>query len=303
MANFLIIGGSGYIGKNLCRSLLDDGHLVTVKTRSNANTINQFEKFGYTPKVIEMYEQLSAENLPDYVISLAGAGIVDKRWSNTRKQELINSRVQPLVELKNFLEVNQHKPKRILLGSAIGYYGYGKDPEATFHERSLYTQGFVHKICAETEKQADSLSELTDHVISLRTGVVLSPDGGALKKMLAPAKFHLNGKIGNGRQWVSWIHINDWVNACKHILNNTNPKPAYNLTAPEAARNSKLSKAIGDSMNKPFQMAVPAFALKMLLGESSILLTEGQKVLPKNLLDEGFVFEVNSIEIAVGLVS
>jgi len=132
--------------------------------------------------------------------------------------------------------------------------------------------------------------------------VVLSPDGGALKKMLTPAKFHLNGKIGNGQQWISWIHINDWVNACKHLLNNPNPKPAYNLTAPKAARNNELSTAIGDSIKKSFQLPVPAFALKMLLGEASILLTEGQKVTPKNLLDEGFVFEAKSIETAMGLV-
>jgi len=233
MTNYLIIGGSGYIGKHLCHSLLNDGHRVVIKTRNSQNTAKQLKKFGFTlsnsPLIIEGYEQLEKNDYPQIVISLAGAGIVDKRWTKARKTELIDSRVQPLTELNNWLEAQQHKTDRILVGSAIGYYGYGNHPEITFHERSAFTNDFVHQLCAHTEAQALELKKHTQHLICLRTGVVLSPDGGALKKMLLPAKFHLNGKIGSGKQWVSWIHLQDWIKACKHLMNNKEPKQFYNF--------------------------------------------------------------------------
>ncbi len=299
MANYLIIGGSGFIGKYLCRSLIDDGHVVTVKTRNSTKAEDTFKELGCNPNLIEGYEQLTSNILPDVVISLAGAGVIDKRWNDSRKKELINSRVQPIVELNNWLNASQHKPKKILIGSAIGFYGYSSEPETTLFENSAFTQDFAHQICQDTEQQGKLLSELSDHVIALRTGVVLSPHDGALKKMLTPAKFHLNGKIGNGQQWMSWIHISDWIRATKHIIELEQPKKAYNLTTPNPVRNVDMSKAIAESINKPFQIGIPTISLKLLLGKSSILLAGGQKVLPKNLLNDKFEFKHETIEKAL----
>lgn len=290
MTNYLIIGGSGFLGKHLCRELLNNGENVTVKTRDVEKSAKKFKHFDRSPRLISAYDEIEKNDYPTYVIHLAGAGIIDKRWSKSRKQELINSRVQPIVELKNWLESANHKVNRVLIGSAIGYYGYGEHPEITFHERSAYTKDFVHQICFETEEQSKALSSQANCVISLRTGVVLAPDGGALKKMLAPARFHLNGKIGNGKQWVSWIHIDDWVGAVKHIIKHREPKPAYNLTSSEPVRNAELSKQMSIVMDKPFQLGLPTFSLNFLLGEASVLLNSGQKVSPQNLMIEGYPF-------------
>ena len=298
--DYLIIGGSGFIGQHLTRSLLDSGKSVVIKTRDKIKTQQLFEKIGCTPMLIESYDEMIEKNsFPQHIICLAGAGIVDKRWTSQRKEELIKSRTQPLTTLSKWLTNNNVKLNTLLIGSAIGFYGYGNDPEQTFNESSAPHEDFVHTICQQTESQAESLRDSFSTIVSLRTGVVLGKNGGALAKMALPAKFCLNGKIGNGKQWVSWIHIDDWIAAVMHIIKHKTPASSYNLCSPNPVRNQQLSSAIGTTLNRKLQLPVPSFSLKLLLGEASMLLTGSQKVIPEQLTNDGFIFRYPDIDAAL----
>jgi len=297
--DYLIIGGSGFIGKQLTHSLIDNKKSVIVKTRDRAKTQQLFEKIGCAPTVIESYDEITKDTLPQNVICLAGAGIVDKRWTHQRKEELINSRVKPLEELALWLKKTNIKLDKLLIGSAIGYYGYGTNPDQVLNESSTPYDDFVHQICNKTEAQTDNLREHFSSVVNLRTGVVLEKNGGALAKMALPAKFCLNGKIGSGQQWVSWIHINDWIAGVNYILNKPEPAPSYNLSSPNPVRNSELSKAIGSALNRGLQLPVPSVSLKIMLGEAAILLTGSQKVIPEQLTKDGFKFQHPNIDNAL----
>ena len=315
LMHILIIGGSGFIGRHLSKALLDAGHQVTVKTRDIDKTRQVFREHQCSPMIIDDYSTLDkqvAEQTAapvNTVIHLAGAGIVDKRWTAQRKKQLIESRTQPLIELEKWLNQSNHQLNTLLIGSAIGYYGYPDDPELTLHEDSPAQDDFTHRICRASEAQgAQLIGSSIKHIVNLRTGVVLGNDGGALVKMLTPAKFHLNGKIGNGQQWVSWIHIDDWIAAVQHILTQatlkttTDKQPfisSYNLTAPQPVRNVELSQAIGSALGKTLQIPVPSLSLKLLLGEAAILLLGSQKVLPRQLEKSQFSFRYPEINAAL----
>lgn len=292
---YLIIGGSGFIGQQLTRSLIDRGNSVTVKTRNKVKTQQLFEKIGCAPTVIESYDEINQDKPPQNVICLAGAGIVDKRWTKKRKEVLINSRIKPLETLSTWLKSENIKLDTLLIGSAIGYYGYSNNPEQEFQESSSPHNDFVHQICQKTESQSKLLQNNFSKTVSLRTGVVLGKNGGALTKMALPAKFCLNGKIGNGEQWVSWIHIDDWIAATMHIMNLGNPANSYNICSPSPVRNYELSKSLGSAVNRSIQFPVPSFSLKLILGEAAILLTGSQKVIPQQLISEGFKFKYTDI--------
>ena len=295
--SILIIGGSGFLGRHLCQSLLGDGKKVTIQTRSQNRSKKIFNRMGYCPEIIEALddEKLNPSNI-EKVIVLSGAGIVDRRWTQNRKDILINSRVQPQLELKDWLNQNNHSVKQLLIGSAIGYYGFHQNPDHEFSENSEPIDHFVHQLCHQIEQTSSQLKECANNIVQLRTGVVLGKQGGALQKMRIPAKFHLNGPIGKGKQWVSWIHLHDWINAVKYILSLDTPRRAYNLTSPQASTNAQMSTAIANSVGKPFQLPIPSLSLKLLLGEASVLLTGSQKVIPSNLQAANFEFLYPDIE-------
>ena len=157
----------------------------------------------------------------------------------------------------------------------------------------------MHQICQQTEAQAEHLRNNFSSVVSLRTGVVLGKKGGALAKMALPAKFCVNGKIGSGQQWVSWIHINDWISAVMYIVQLKTPADSYNLCSPNPVRNSELSQTIGATINRKLQLPVPSFSLKLMLGEASVLLIGSQKVVPEQLITDGFEFYYSNIDTAL----
>ncbi|MGH1542942.1 MAG: TIGR01777 family oxidoreductase [Arenicella sp.] len=294
--SILIIGGSGFIGRNLTAALLNKDQTVIVKTRNKQNTSTLFSSIGCEPTIIDNYDELlSLETLPETTISLAGAGIVDKRWTDQRKKELTDSRITPLRELHQWLQKQQVTFNTLLVGSATGYYGLPEDPDQELTENSIPTPHFTAELCGQLEHYGSSMSDVYQQISILRTGVVLG-DGGALEKMTLPAKFHLNGKIGNGQQWLSWIHIDDWIRGILHILHQASPQPSYNLTAPNPATNQQFSQAIGNALGKKLQIPVPALSIKLLLGEASALLLRSQRVLPEALLESGFKFNFEEIE-------
>jgi len=292
--NILIIGGSGFIGAQLHEKLIKQNHRVIIKTRSKASISKKAKQHQW--ELIENYNELTST--PDCVICLAGSGIIDKRWNEDRKQELIESRTQPLLEIHQWLEANDTQVNTLLVGSAIGYYGYRPHPNIELTESDSGFRDFCHEVCNQLEECAEQMTNRFNHISALRTGVVLGKNGGAFSKMLPPAKLHLNGKMGHGKQWVSWIHIQDWIKAVEYIMSLDTPRKVYNLTGPNPVTNAEMSTAIGEAINKPFQLPVPALSLKLLLGESSQLLLGSQKVLPTHLLAAGFEFEYSDIESA-----
>lgn len=295
--SILIIGGSGFIGRQLCKSLINDGHTVIVQTRNINKTKAIFDRLECSPVLIDSTSDLSPfETYLNKIISLTGAGIIDRRWTAACKEALIESRIQPLLEIKDWLKKHNIAIDKLLVGSAIGFYGFSDNPDEEFIENSSHYDHFSHQLCKQLEDTASQFDRIAENVVQLRTGVVLGKNGGALQKMAIPAKFHLNGPIGNGAQWVSWIHLQDWINAVKYILALETPRHRYNLTSPKPATNAQLSKAISKAIGKSFQLPIPAFSLKFLLGEASILLTGSQKIIPANLTAANFEFLYPEIE-------
>ncbi len=249
-------------------------------------------------KVIS-YDDLAttAENY-DIIINLAGAGIADKRWREKRKIYLIESRMQPTEKIVDFIKNSPQKPKLLISGSAIGFYGaYASDEEnPTLDEQSEIRNNFSHKLCLLWEKLAMFASYYGTPTAIIRTGVVIAPNGGMVGRLITPFKMGMGGKLGNGKQIISWISIHDWVRAVLFIIEtnltqNLAKQQIYNLTNPNPTTNADFTKAMGDWLQRPTFMAMPAFVVKVLFGEMATLLLDGQKVVPKNLLDLGFEFK------------
>lgn len=188
----------------------------------------------------------------------------------------------------DWIKTAKHKPDCFLSGSAIGFYGTSETK--TFTENHIReAQDFSSHLCQKWEDIAMTVSDIT-RVVLLRTGIVLAPEGGVLKKMALPFKLGLGGKLGSGNQWISWIHIDDYLNALKHLIDDETCYGAYNLTSPNPIKNSDFSKALAISLNRPAFISVPSFVLKTALGEASTLVLDGQKVIPQKLINNNFSF-------------
>lgn len=288
----LITGGTGFIGQHFMAKYAD--HDYTVLTRD----INRAQRLlGSRPTLIRSLDELSLQTSFDAIINLAGEPIVGRRWCERQKQKLTHSRWKMTESLVDWMARAETKPKVFLSGSAIGVYGVSLD--ARFDETQQATRrDFSTQLCERWEREA-KLADSFTRVVLLRTGIVLSDDGGALDKMLLPFKMGLGGKVGSGKQWMSWIHMDDYVSAINYLLNNEQSKGAYNLTAPEPVANSRFVKALADALHRPCWMPLPAYALKLALGEASTLLLDGQYVVPQRLINEGFSFSFPTVESAM----
>lgn len=291
----LVTGGSGFIGKALIQALQKDGHQIVCWTRDAKRTS---EALGETVEIVESLEAISST--PDAIINLAGAPIADQRWSEQRKRLLRDSRIGLTEKLLDWVSIQHHKPQVLISGSAIGYYGsYSEDRSPLLDEETEAIDGFTYKLCHDWEQVALRAESQGIRVCVIRTGVVLGKDGGALKKMLPPFRFGLGGPVGSGKQWMSWIHMTDQVNAIRFLLEHPELKGAFNLTAPESVSNAEFSKMLANALSRPCWMPVPAMVIKLMLGEGAELLLEGQRVYPKRLLDAGFNFEYPALKVAL----
>lgn len=281
----LISGGSGFIGQALEKTLTSRGDQVVIWSRQSSSKTNWVKQLDDIKEPI------------DAVINLAGAGIVDKRWSPERKQLLRDSRIQTTKSLVEWMAKQQLQPKTLISGSAIGYYGSQASGE--LDENSTPIKGFTHQLCADWEAEALKAEALGIRVCLIRTGVVLGAKEGALKKMLPPFRFGLGGPIASGKQWMSWIHIDDEVAAIGWLLDHPELSGPFNLTAPEPVTNEVFSKTLGKALHRPAFFRVPAFTMKLMLGEASELLLEGQCVKPDALTKSGFSFNYPRLESAL----
>ena len=299
----LITGATGLIGQAFIKHY---AHLHTfhVVSRSN-NKVNQAFNHEIQQGVVEKVDLTLLNNLNAYdaVINLAGEAIVDKRWSDKQKHRICHSRWDITQRIVDLIQASSQPPEILLSGSAIGVYGRQADSNDTIHpideQFSDYHEEFARDICQRWEAIALAAQSDTTRVCVLRTGIVLAKSGGALAKMKVPFSLGLGGPVGSGQQIMSWIHIDDMVQAMGYLLTTPTIQGAVNFTAPNPASNAVFSKAYADSLHRPCLFTVPKLALRVLMGESADLLLYGQHVVPKALLDHGYDFTHSNINEAL----
>lgn len=292
----LITGGTGLIGRHLIPRLLTLGHTVTVVTR-NPEKARQL----LAPSVTlwkGLAEHASLDGF-DAVINLAGEPIADKRWTPAQKERLCNSRWQITQKLVDLIKASATPPAVMISGSAAGYYG--DLGEVVVTEDEPPHNEFSYKLCSRWEQIASEAQSDATRVCLLRTGVVLAPDGGFLSKMVPLFKLGLGGPIGSGRQYLAWIHIDDMVNGILWLLDNPLSGP-FNLVSPYPVRNEQFAHALGEVLHRPAIVRTPATAIRLLMGESAVLVLGGQRALPKRMEDSGFAFRWYDLEEALGNV-
>ena len=287
-----ITGASGLIGSALSTDLTERGHeVVPVVRRAPGDN-----EIGWS--VAEKRIDDGAFDGIDAVVHLAGAGIGDKRWTDAYKEEILESRTVGTALIAAAVNDAANPPKVLLSGSAIGYYGASESD--TFDEGSPLGDGFLAEVCEAWESSAAPAQAGGTRLVFLRTGVVLSAAGGALKKQLPLFKFGLGGKMGSGRQWLSWISIDDEVGAIRHLITSDVQGPV-NLTAPNPVTNAEFTKTLGSVLRRPTFVPVPKFGPKLLLGGelADNLLFSGQRVVPSVLQDDGYEFRHPDLETAL----
>ena len=296
--HILIIGGTGAIGQRLVPYLLAQGDTITVLSRRALRpaawprTVNMVVWDGQTARGWGQWvEQAEA------IINLAGAGVADAPWTKARKALIISSRVQAAAAVAEAMQAAKQKPRVLIQASAIGYYG--TDETRTMIESSPSGDDFLAEVCRAWEAGAAPVAALGVRVVTIRTGVVLDPLGGALPKMTLPIKFFVGGPLGSGRQWLSWIHYADEVAAIRFLITQEALSGAFNLTAPNPVHNAELTQLLGQMMHRPTFMPAPSFALKLILGELSEVVLKGQRVLPERLQSAGYVFQYNEARLAL----
>lgn len=290
----LIAGSSGLIGTQLSAFLDTGGHeiwrLVRREIKPDSNEIRWYPEKGIlNEKEIEGF---------DAIIHLGGAGIGDKRWTKKRKKLIVDSRKNSTTLLSDTMSKLKNKPEVFIVASAIGYYGNRGDEELT--EDSSPGSGFLTDTVKDWEKYADSARKAGIRVVNTRNGIVLSATGGALGRMLLPWKLGGGGPVAGGKQWMSWISLDDEVYAIHHLLMKKECEGVYNLTAPNPCTQKVFSKKLGKTLRRPAIAPIPGLSMKILFGELAVpLLIEGQKVLPKRLIDSGFKFTHENLEDAL----
>lgn len=295
----VVAGGSGFLGRPLARELLSKGHDVVVLTRGPAR-----EDRGIRYVTWEADEEPggwhAAIDGAGAVVNLAGAGIADRRWSAARKQVLRGSRIDATRALVAAIRSASIRPKVFLTGSAVGFYGPQPEDGPPLDESAPPGSDFLSTLAVDWEAEAHAASVLDCRVVIIRTGVVLARDGGALQKLIPPFRFFVGGPIGSGRQVLSWIHRNDWVELVVWLLLHENAVGVFNATAPEPATNAEFSRALGAALGRPSWLPAPGFALKIIVGEmAGPALLAGQRVVPRRALDAGFTFQFPEITAAM----
>lgn len=287
----LITGGSGFIGAALSRALLAGGHEVVVLTR-DAQRARRRLPAGVVP-----VERLRDAGEIEAVVNLAGENLSARRWTNARKQALRESRLATTRSLVDWIAARTHKPRVLVSGSAIGWYGARGDEE--LDETAHSGDDFAAHLCRDWESEAEKAGESGVRVCRVRSGIVLDVDGGALAKMLLPFRLGLGGRFGDGRQWMSWIAREDEVRLIRWLIDTDSARGAYNATAPIPVTNADFARVLGAALHRPAILPMPAFALKLMLGEMADLLLTGQRVMPARAQAQGFAFRYPDLPAAL----
>jgi len=292
--DILITGGTGFIGSALTKSLSAQGHAVTVLSRSPEKVANIC---GPGVNALGSLSQLKAEDSFQVIVNLAGAPIIGPRWSEARKQQIRDSRIGLTNHLITCIERMNVKPELLISGSAIGYYGNQGDTVLT--EQSTPYEDFSSQLCADWENAARQAEQSGVRVCLIRTGLVIASGGGFLQRMLLPFRLGLGGRLGDGRQWMSWVHRRDWINIAQAMMTDPAMRGPYNATSPNPVTNAEFTRILAQCLNRPALLPVPACVLKTLLGEMSELVLGSQRVMPERLLAQSFKFQYEDLAAAL----
>jgi uncharacterized protein len=288
MKKYLITGGSGFIGSKLIEKLSGEKNQITVLTRNK-----NFKSSGLIKYIRDLDDQKFDY---DIVINLQGEPI-SQRWSKAKKQEIVASRIGITEKIVAKINSSETPPSLFISGSAIGFYGTSADEIFVENSKPTSQNLFSQNLCKNWEAAA---MRAKTRVVLIRTSVVIGKNGGIMKKMLMPFKLGLGGKIGNGKQQLSWIHLDDAVNAILFLIENQKIEGAVNLSSPNFVTNLEFSKSLARALNRPCLFTIPALSMKLLYGEmADELLLNGQKTYPQILLEAGFKFEHKNLDQAI----
>ncbi|AYA39769.1 TIGR01777 family protein [Xenorhabdus nematophila] len=294
----LITGGTGLIGHRLTCQLLSLSHSVTILSRSPQKVYSLFSD------LVECWTTLNTQhnlNNFDAVINLAGEPILNKRWTPRQKERICQSRWKLTEQLSKLINASESPPSVFISGSATGYYGDQGQAVVTENvtENDLPHDEFSHQLCERWEQIALQAQSDKTRVCLLRTGIVLAKKAGALQKMLPMFRLGLGGAIGHGKQYMPWIHIEDMVNGIYYLLVSPELQGPFNMTSPYPVHNDQFSATLANVLHRPSFVRVPAFMLKMIMGEAAILVLGGQQAIPKKLEEAGFGFRYFLLEEAL----
>ena len=296
MAIILITGGTGLVGKALSNRLISEGHEVRILSR-NPKSLSKIKSFFWDVKSQKIDE--SAFDNVEHIIHLAGAGIADSRWTEARKKEIIDSRVNSMTLITSVVKKKQIQLKSFVGASAIGIYGMITSNKI-FSETDLGNDDFLTYSCLQWEKSYEEIEHLTQKKCILRIGIVLSDKGGALAKLLPIFKLGLGSPTGSGLQYMPWIHLDDLVSIFHQALFNPKLSGLYNAVAPDHVTNREFSEKLAESLSKPFFMpSVPEFMLHLIFGEMANILLKGSRISDQKLLNSNFVFQYPTLSEAL----
>ncbi|MGB6241801.1 MAG: TIGR01777 family oxidoreductase [Castellaniella sp.] len=293
----LLTGGTGLIGQALCRHWRHQGHELWVWSRNP----QQVPALCSGAQGIAQLQALDGGPAMDAVINLAGAPIADRPWTEARRRLLWRSRVDLTRTLVDWMGRQATSPRVLISGSAVGWYGDGGE-QWLAEDSAPCTSDFGSRLCMAWEQEAERAQQWGVRVALLRTAPVLAPQGGMLARLLPPFRLGLGARLGSGRQWMPWIHLDDQVALIDHLLRHERCSGPYNACAPDPVRNTDFTQALARALHRPAVLAVPAWALRLALGEMSVLLLGGQRLTPRRAQEAGFVWTHPQISAALGHV-
>ncbi len=291
----VIAGGSGFVGQELSRILLEASHEVIILTRHESKTINGIHYIQWLQP--NSKTELEIGNA-DAFVNLAGVSINDGRWTNEHQLAIYESRMEATDELLRIISTMQKTPSVLVNASAIGIYPASDQKNYTESSTDVATD-FLAKTVFDWERKATKAQQFGVRTVFTRFGVILGKGEGALPLMILPYRLYVGGTVGSGRQWLSWVHVTDVARSIEFAIENKQIHGAVNVTSPFPQRMKYFGKTIGTILHRPHWLPVPSFIMKLALGKKSVLVLEGQHVEPQVLLDNGFTFSFPTVESAL----
>ena len=296
--NVLITGGTGLIGRALTKSLLGDGHKVWILTRdpkrASASLPQNITAAGWDGRTAQGWGELVNEM--DAIVNLAGVNTASWPWTSARKQSFWNSRVWAGQAVAEAIRLAKKKPAVLIQSSGINHYGLRGE---TATESTLAAEDFLARLTVAWEFSSQPVEELGVRRAVIRTAVVLSRDNIIMKLMDLPARLFFGGRLGSGRQSLPWIHLADEVGAIRFLLDDERARGSYNLIAPDSTSNADFLRALARTLKRPYWFHVPAFLMRLALGEMSVMILEGRPAQPQRLLEAGYQFKYPTLESAL----
>jgi uncharacterized protein (TIGR01777 family) len=295
----IITGGTGLIGRSLSFDFVNAGHDVIVLSRNPSSYQEHFPSNvtlrSWDAESPSIWGDLLVDDVA--IVNLAGSSIASSRWTDTQKNTIVDSRVKAGRAISEAVRQAKIKPKVLVQSSAVGYYGVQDDNIIT--EADPAGDDFLSDVCVQWENSTSELESMGTRRVIIRTGVVLDADEGALPRMVLPFRFFVGGSIGDGQQYLPWIHLFDEVKAIRYLIENEDAQGVYNLSAPNPVTNAQFAHILGRVLGKPSIMPTPAFAIRTLFGEMSTVVLDGQRAVPERLLQSGFKFKYEQLEEAL----